>query len=212
MSINARKPEANTRKLDPRVIRTRQMLRDGLMSLAAERDFDGITVQDIADRAGLNRATFYLHYRDKQELLMQIIDSVLEDLANLPSTPMYGADPQEVRRVFIHLFDHVATHAAFYRILLGEPSVAPYVRRVEERLQRIGLDALLGAKLPPDKMPGPADLFITMIGAAYLGAIQWWLLNKLPYTSEFMATQFMRLVIGAAHPDAAWDFNSIDPH
>jgi AcrR family transcriptional regulator len=45
-------------KLDPRVVRTRQLLRDALVSLIAEKGFDALTVQDIADRATLNRATF----------------------------------------------------------------------------------------------------------------------------------------------------------
>lgn len=59
------------RKLDPRVVRTRQQLREALVSLIEEKGFDALTVQDITDRAELNRATFYLHYQDKQELLVK---------------------------------------------------------------------------------------------------------------------------------------------
>ena len=62
------------KKLDPRVIRTRSVLRDSLMILIREMGYDAITVQHITDRARLNRATFYLHYRDKQDLLTQITE------------------------------------------------------------------------------------------------------------------------------------------
>src|SRR5437016_4575586 len=56
-------------KLDPRVKRTRGLLQQALMELMAEKSFPAITVQDIADRATINRATFYAHFEDKEALL-----------------------------------------------------------------------------------------------------------------------------------------------
>jgi AcrR family transcriptional regulator len=57
------------KKLDPRVRRTRQMLVTALRDLLAEKSFEAITVQDIAERATLNRVTFYAHFNDKYDLL-----------------------------------------------------------------------------------------------------------------------------------------------
>ena len=56
-------------KLDPRVKRTRQMLDQAFMELLAEKGFDAISVQDVTERAGVNRATFYAHFQDKFALL-----------------------------------------------------------------------------------------------------------------------------------------------
>lgn len=56
-------------KLDPRVKRTRQLIEQALMELVAEKGFQSITVQDITEKAGLNRATFYAHFPDKYALL-----------------------------------------------------------------------------------------------------------------------------------------------
>jgi AcrR family transcriptional regulator len=53
---------------DPRVKRTRKLLQDALLELLAEKSFDAITVQDIAERSTINRATFYAHYVDKYAL------------------------------------------------------------------------------------------------------------------------------------------------
>jgi AcrR family transcriptional regulator len=53
---------------DPRVRRTRKLLLDALVDLLAEKSFDAITVQDIADRSTINRATFYSHFADKYAL------------------------------------------------------------------------------------------------------------------------------------------------
>jgi len=56
-------------KLDPRVKRTRGLILQSFESLLAEKGFESISVQDVTDRAQINRATFYKHYLDKYELL-----------------------------------------------------------------------------------------------------------------------------------------------
>jgi len=55
-------------KIDPRVRRTRQLLEEAFAELIQEKDFQSITVQDITERAGINRATFYAHFPDKYAL------------------------------------------------------------------------------------------------------------------------------------------------
>lgn len=185
-----------SKKLDPRVIRTRQMLRDALMSLIPEMGYDAITVQHITDRATLNRATFYLHFSDKQDLLSQIINGVMTELASIRIEINTPPDVSEVRRVFIHLFDHVAQYAAFYRVMLHEPSVAPYVQQMQKHIETIGMSWMEHAQIPAGKMLTPPDLFICFIGSAYLAITKWWLLNGMPYSSEQMALQFMRLALG----------------
>lgn len=60
-------------KLDPRVKRTRELLEHAFMELLKEKGFQTITVQDITERAGVNRATFYAHFADKYALLDQSI-------------------------------------------------------------------------------------------------------------------------------------------
>lgn len=58
---------------DPRVRRTRKLLQDGFMDLITEKGFHALSVQDIADRATVNRATFYAHFEDKYALLDHMI-------------------------------------------------------------------------------------------------------------------------------------------
>jgi len=59
----------NDGRVDPRVRRTRQMLQKAFDDLLEEKGFSNITVNDIAERADVNRATFYLHFEDKYALL-----------------------------------------------------------------------------------------------------------------------------------------------
>lgn len=61
-------------KLDPRIIRTRKLIMNAFMHLSKIKDFDRITIKDITEEAMINRATFYYHFTDKNELLEQVIN------------------------------------------------------------------------------------------------------------------------------------------
>ncbi len=69
MLLKEEQDEKKEKKLDPRVKRTRQLLQQALMELMAEKSFQAITVQDIAERATVNRVTFYAHFEGKYALL-----------------------------------------------------------------------------------------------------------------------------------------------
>lgn len=58
---------------DPRVIRTRNLIQDAFRSLAKEKKIEAITIKDIAERATVNRATFYAHFEDKNALLEYMV-------------------------------------------------------------------------------------------------------------------------------------------
>src|SRR5580698_7668194 len=65
---------------DPRILRSRRMLMEALVKLLAHKEFDDISIQEIADEATLNRATFYLHYPDKNALLQAMTKARFNDL------------------------------------------------------------------------------------------------------------------------------------
>jgi len=67
--------------IDPRVLRSRKMLMDALANLLNKKEFDDISIQEIADEATLNRATFYLHFPDKNALLQAMTAARFRELA-----------------------------------------------------------------------------------------------------------------------------------
>src|SRR6202158_4233688 len=71
-------PETGT--TDPRILRSRRMLMDALAKLLIKKAFEDISIQEIADEATLNRATFYLHYPDKNALLQAMTGVRFRDL------------------------------------------------------------------------------------------------------------------------------------
>jgi AcrR family transcriptional regulator len=107
MVINA---EARETRVDPRVTRTQKLIRDALRSLLAEKSFESTSVQDIAERATVNRATFYAHFTDKFALLDAIIR---EDIAARLSEgdPLAAPDTRTMlEAVAKNMFAFVASH------------------------------------------------------------------------------------------------------
>jgi AcrR family transcriptional regulator len=72
--------QSETETTDPRILRSRRMLMDSLAKLLIKKAFEEISIQEIADEATLNRATFYLHYADKNALLQAMTGARFRDL------------------------------------------------------------------------------------------------------------------------------------
>src|ERR1700734_2270850 len=78
--VDATQPGSTAENTDPRIRRSRGLLMEALLRLLARKEFDDISVQEIADEATLNRATFYLHYPDKNALLQAMTAARFRDL------------------------------------------------------------------------------------------------------------------------------------
>ncbi|MEO7001292.1 MAG: TetR family transcriptional regulator [Ktedonobacterales bacterium] len=138
---------------DPRVKRTRKLLIDAFMQLLATRSFHAISVQDIAERATLNRATFYAHFEDKYALIDYMIrDQFRAALqAHLPDAALFT--PGNLRLLVVTVCEFLAQfhgHCA--------PSDRDVDPRIEAKVQR-ELHTFLLRWLPsvPVKVAG-ADL------------------------------------------------------
>ncbi len=181
------KAKAKSKKLDRRVVRTRRLLREALMALITERGYDSITVQDITDKADIARATFYLHYRDKDELLSNSLEDVYDDLVGrlgpLDLQTLWSAD----NPVDLIAFEHVAEHIDFYRVILGEQGVASFLRRLRLYLVNVAKELFdpIITELAVD--PQMVDLYLHNQSGALIGTLSWWIENDMPKTAEEMA-------------------------
>src|ERR1051325_10192877 len=97
---------ASNKKTDARVRRSRDALGDALVALMQEKPFDTITVQDVLDRANVSRSTFYLHYSDKDDLLMSDAEEFFEAISTALSQHSDKSDRVfPVEEFFTHLAD-----------------------------------------------------------------------------------------------------------
>src|SRR6266849_5509137 len=102
------------RKPDQRIRRTCERLGGALVTLIQERPIDDVTVQDVLDRAAVGRSTFYLHYRDKDDLLLSQLEKFLE----MMSTALSIRQEESHRVVPVaELFEHIGDQKKLYRAL-----------------------------------------------------------------------------------------------
>ena len=95
---------------DPRVLRSRQMLMEALLRLLTRKEFDDISIQEIADEATLNRATFYLHYPDKNALLQAMTATRFRDLIARRGLSFSNCDGA-LRAIALGVCDYLAESA-----------------------------------------------------------------------------------------------------
>jgi AcrR family transcriptional regulator len=172
---------------DRRVRRTRQLLIDALLGLIVERGYEGLTVQDILDRADVGRSTFYAHFRDKDDLL----HAAFGRLRTVLALPAADEAPPDLATLSLALFRHTGGQRMLYQALVGQPSGAQLTRFLHELLSdyvRRHL-AQLGADLPV-----PAEVAAQYYVSALLGLLSWWLDAPQGYSPEEMDTMFRRLV------------------
>src|ERR1700751_149839 len=119
---------------DPRILRSRRMLMEALFRLLIHNEFEDISIQEIADEATLNRATFYLHYPDKNALLQAMTAARFGDLIarrGLSFTDCDGA----LRAIALGVCDYLAESVGCPSQLTKRPlevSIIPVVENIFE--------------------------------------------------------------------------------
>jgi AcrR family transcriptional regulator len=130
--------------MDRRIVRTRDTLGEALVELIREKPFDDITVQQILDRAGVGRSTFYTHYRDKEDLFMSDVEDFFESfsasLTRSHANPRRLAPVAEMCTHFAEMRDFIAALTEAGKITdvlqLGRGCFA---RSIAERLRHAGV-------------------------------------------------------------------------
>jgi AcrR family transcriptional regulator len=194
---------------DPRVCRTEALLQKALIELVSGKCFDSVTVEEIASRAMVNRATFYRHYQDKYALAERIfgdaIDLMNKALADIDESYFsLAVNPArlETPKAVIAFFECIRKNPRLYQAILGCNGIPGFrirLRRyIEERMrERIMLsNNKLRARLEGEHQTIPFEIALTLASDFFLECIGWWLETNLQYSSEEIAT-WMRSFIFA---------------
>jgi AcrR family transcriptional regulator len=186
--------------IDQRVRRTRDRLGDAIIELVQEKPFDSITVQEVLDRAEVGRSTFYLHYRDKNDLFVSDVDEFLGLFASMLSRHGESSDRVAPVREF---FAHVADARRLYDAMVAagklpdftELAQAHFARSIEARLIEIprarGIDA------------EERVVLAQAAAGAMLSLLTWWLRQATRPTPEMMDDRFHALVWNGVHAPAS---------
>jgi AcrR family transcriptional regulator len=170
---------------DPRVAKTRAALGAAVLALTAEKPFADITITEIAERAGVGYASFFRHYRDKDALLADVADSLVDDLTAI-IMPAVNKDDTGAASVAICQF--VEEHRLIARALLSGGAESEIRRHIVER-------AVDQGRAAPEPSLVPQSLIICHCVASTLGLLTWWLEQGEAVSAEAMGGVIDRLVM-----------------
>jgi AcrR family transcriptional regulator len=205
-------------KTDRRIQRTRQSLRTALLELIKEKGYDTISTEELTERANVGRATFYLHYKDKEDLLLDEFREMANEKVQVLSEISFSdwlqsregtlsAKGKRPDPPLLIVFEHIYDNSELYYILVKSERSG----RIIERIRKISTEAIVKfveTKAKTDPIPFhfkvPIEFFAAFFSGALLSTVDWWLEEGLHHTPREITHLFQDLFIQGAT-------NAVDP-
>ena len=184
---------------DRRVQRTRLLLHKALLSLILEKKYESITVQEILDRADVGRSTFYVHFRDKDALLVigfENLKSLLQS-AQEGAVPAPGKSYERIIAFSLAMFEHGHEYRAVNRALLGSNAEAVVRRQIHSALAAV-VSQEMKVQLQTRKRGALAvspELLTHFLVSTYVSVLTWWLRARNPMPPREIDAAYRHLVL-----------------
>lgn len=185
------------KKKDRRIERTRQLLLEALFALIQEKGFEGVTVQDIIDRANVGRSTFYVHFVDKEDLLVQAMDPFSAHLKERQRKALHDSS-RSTRDAFAfcgELFAHADGHRPVVRAMVGKRGAAilqRHFQKMQVELVREEVKALF-----PRAEAAATEAVVQSVAAALFGLLVWWMDGRARMTADEVTALFRGMALAA---------------
>jgi AcrR family transcriptional regulator len=176
--------------MDRRAARTRRSLHQALISLILRKGYDATTVQEIIDEADVGRATFYAHYRGKEDLLRGGFEALRAELKAARGT---ASSKQNGPLAFsLAMFEHACAYGEVYRAMVGGRGgviASQEIRRALSEMVKQELSAF------QDDSVVSRELALQFVVSTFLTVLTWCLEKKPKLTPSQIDAMFRRLVI-----------------
>lgn len=182
---------------DRRTQKTRKALSEALISLMFEKSYESIVVQDILDRANVGRSTFYTHFRDRDELLVNGLQD-LRELLRTAQTAARAASARNHEHVIgfsLAMFEHAYSHKKLYQALVGGPGWAIVRQHIEDMLVQLMTEEARTLFKKKTSSEVHFELFVHFLGATFMSVLTWWFNQRNPLSPKEIDTLFRKLVI-----------------
>jgi AcrR family transcriptional regulator len=179
-------------KEDRRSQRTYHLISSAFTELLSERPYDAILVQDILDRAGIGRTTFYAHYFDKEDVLNSMTDQMLETFAQ-----QIDHSPERQRVVpSLELFEHIyQSQNQQFRALMRGHADEQLWRALQTALCRAIEPVLATLCLERRSPPIPLPVVSEYLASTFITLLKWWISADMPYPPEQMESIFEQMTL-----------------
>ncbi|WP_245640069.1 TetR/AcrR family transcriptional regulator [Paenibacillus dakarensis] len=173
-------------KQDPRALRSKRMLKEAVLDLLIENpEISKLTVQKIASRAELNRATFYLHFIDIQDLLRQVVYDIFDDLS-LEMSPLLQINDLNNQEQLIAFLDCFYRHRKILAVLIEHPGF-------KKKMHMFLKDSIAIQREREGTNTSEHILSGDILASSILGVIMWWIKDGIHFSSEYIANQMVLL-------------------
>jgi AcrR family transcriptional regulator len=170
-------------KVDRRIAKSQEAIKNAVIELMSEKSFDDITIQDISDRANVSRGTIYLHYLDKYDLL----DKLIEEHINAMRVICESTAEMDFIDANLPWFEYLENHYLFFSTMLVSKGAPSFRRQFLEFLIEEFKDEM---DIKKGKNHGlNEDVILQFIVTSYVGIVEWWITHGMPYPPRVMAEQ-----------------------
>ena len=171
-----------------RRIQTRRLLIQTTLELVLEKGYEAIAIQDITDRADLGRGTFYLHFKDKEDVVWTALKESFQELEQEAHTQLDRKMPQVEYFGLLKIFQHADKNRDLYRVMFGGQGSAHLTSRAQEYLVQAFLYDIRNSSEPADnRLNLPEDFKAQMLTGTITRLLYWWLETPNTHTPEEMA-------------------------
>jgi AcrR family transcriptional regulator len=174
--------------MDRRIEKTRQVIMNTFIDLLTEIGFEKITIIDIAERANINRGTFYLHYVDKFDLLDKCIETYIELLLNYCAN---SADKNLSERAFQSVFEYLEKNFTIYKLLLSNEGFGFFRSRLYSIIVQTVTE---GDVIKSKSIVSSNDVTTHFLASGFIGVLEWWINNSMPCSVQEVTEQLMFLL------------------
>lgn len=177
--------------MDRRVKKNQTAIMNALMHLIAEKEFDKITINDIAERADVNRGTVYSHYSDKYDLLDKCIENQLIHLVAM----CYSADamgPFPTKTPLLRTIKEIEKNALLYKALLSMKDVPSFRVHLNRIMNKQFMEHITEFNVGLDDLG--KSIFAQFMSSAIVGVIEWWFAQSMPCSAEELTERLWSLL------------------
>ncbi len=183
---------------------TRRLLIQTTLELVLEKGYDAISIQEITDRADLGRGTFYIHFKDKEDVAWSAIQDLILEMEQQAHHQFADRRPEQVEYyALLNIFRHSQQNRDLYRVVFGSKGSSSLTGRVQDLLAKIFLADIRDRRgSEAARREVPDEFLAQMMTGLVTRLVIWWLETPNEYSAEQMAAMTYRAVYRQAPPGA----------
>lgn len=182
--------------MDKRIEKTRKAIYRAFIEELREKPIEKITVENLLERSGVSRSTFYSHFKTKNEVMDSVADDIFDHVF---SASLHGEKTHDFSKSNVFDYDHMLTHA-FYHFrdekeligaILSSSGSDAFFRVLRSKISPIGQKCLQTGLIPAKKIP--AELQVEQISNSFVSLLAYWFNNGVKESPETVTAYFFEL-------------------